>query len=338
MAIDRRLRQTGRFARIEPENAEHGLPPRIARLAHVAWEPCWSQQLKTEGKSANTIKSYLCGTRMFIRTSLTGEPVLRKESIGTVSVQHLAQRIDPDNGRLDIWLHSMNELKPATVNARLAAVGHLLEWTGHRIPDHICRLSRGKQMPKVLSNEELERVRKAAYNSENPLAHLFVTLLLETGIRVSELCGLDTHDVDLEDLSARVVGGKGNKDRMVLFTDQTSEILESWFVLRSTIDLADEDALLVNSRGRRITPRAVQKLMDRVAQEAGLARSRLSPHTLRHNFATGLLRRGADLVSIQRLLGHASIQTTRVYLEIDDRTLRQVYARAQDPSRFDEPS
>ncbi|MBK00692.1 MAG: hypothetical protein CMB48_07095 [Euryarchaeota archaeon] len=306
------------------------LPDRIIRLSHVSWHPCWIQQLKTEGKSNNTIKSYLCAVKKFLKTKISSnEKEMSNEYLENLTVKDLNSYVNPENGRLDIWLQSINELKASTVNARLAAISHLIEWVGHHVPEHIIRPRKGKQIPKILSNSELKSVRTAAFNSENPIAHLIVTLLLETGIRVSELCGLNIHDVDFKDKSARVVGGKGNKDRMVLYTEQTADVLNCWLALRNKIILVDEDALLVNSKGKRITPRGIQKLMDRIAEDANISKKRLSPHVLRHNFATGLLERGADIVSIQRLLGHANIQTTRVYLEINDQTLREVYTRAQ---------
>ncbi|RAH14625.1 MAG: hypothetical protein CMB56_005085 [Methanobacteriota archaeon] len=311
-----------------PESVK--LPDRIARLSNVSWHPCWIQQLKTEGKSFNTIKSYSYAVRKFIDTKIsTNDKKLENEKLENLTVNKLYTHINPKNGRLDIWLQSINNLKSSTVNARLAAITHLIEWVGHNLPEYIIRPRKGKHIPKILSNNELKKVRIAAFNSENPIAHLIVTFLLETGIRISELCGLNVHDVDFADKSARVVGGKGNKDRMVLYTEQTAEILTGWIIFRKQLNLVDSDALLVNSKGKRITPRGIQKLMDKIAENAGISKNRLSPHILRHNFATGLLERGADIVSIQRLLGHSNIQTTRVYLEINDQTLREVYSRAQ---------
>ncbi len=179
---------------------------------------------------------------------------------------------------------------------------------------------------------------RALRESEDPLAMPISTLMLDTGLRVSELCSLDIDDVDKEDLSALVIGVKGEKDRTVLFTESTVDVLESWEPIREgRIESGPDDrlrAVFVSSRGRRVNPRSVQKIMDRLADQADIPRSRLSPHTLRHTFATGLLERGADLVTIQRLLGHSSIATTRVYLEIGDQTLREIYHRAQRSPRI----
>jgi len=125
-----------------------------------------------------------------------------------------------------------------------------------------------------------------------------------------------------------------------LFTEATVNAIDAYNQIRAMIveqhppSDAHRDALILNRRGRRLTPRAVQKLMDSMADEADIPRSKLSPHTLRHNFATGLLERGVDLVSIQRLLGHSNISTTRVYLEISDQSLREIYHRAQMAQRI----
>ena len=202
------------------------------------------------------------------------------------------------------------------------------------MPDWIQRPNRSRSLPRTLGRNELGRVRTAATQSEDPLAQPVVTILLDTGLRVSELCGLDIDDVDVEDMSALVIGGKGEKDRTVLFTQATVDAIEAWTPIRNArVQMSEgedrERSLLLSSRGRRMNPRSVQKLIARLADAAEIPRSRLSPHTLRHTFATGLLERGADLVTIQRLLGHASIATTRVYLEIGDQTLREIYHRAQ---------
>ena len=327
---------SGRFGRrfdSDEIGLEDSLPSRLNRLAELKWHDCWIQQLRSEKKSSHTIRAYDVAARAFSTTPLPGEGALVWEKASAIPVRPFHAFVDPNNGRMDAWMNSLGELKPSTINAKIAALTHLLKWLGHTVPDWIQRPSRSRSLPKTLGRRELARLRKAVSESEDPLAMPVSTLMLDTGLRVSELCALDIDDIDKEDLSALVIGGKGEKDRTVLFTHSSVEVLESWEPIRERRlrDANDSGlrAVFVSSRGRRINPRSIQKMMDRLAEAADIPKSRLSPHTLRHTFATGLLERGADLVTIQRLLGHSSIATTRVYLEIGDQTLREIYHRAQ---------
>ncbi len=319
-----------------------GLPSRLARLADMPWHGCYEMQLASEKKSKHTLRSYRTATKQFLLTELPGELKPSWDALQNIRVKDISRWVDPNNGRLDLWVQSISNLASATINARLASVGHLLNWLGHRVPDWVTRPQKGRSLPKTLTYREMERLKEAAANSENPFANLVITLFLDTGIRVSELCALDRASVDIDDLSATVREGKGGKDRLVLFTNATVRAIEAYNQIRAMIiqkhTPVDEhrDALILNRMGRRLTPRAVQKLMDTMADEADIPRSKLSPHTLRHNFATGLLERGVDLVSIQRLLGHSNIATTRVYLEISDQSLREIYHRAQMAQRFED--
>ena len=309
------------------------MPSRLHRLSELPWHDCWMQQLRSEKKSTHTIRAYGVAARDFSVTRLPRESSLDWDEVRGLPVSSFLMRADPNNGRMDAWLNELGELKPTTINAKIAAVSHLLKWLGYTVPDWIQRPSRSRSLPKTLGRRELRRLKQAARESEDPLALPISTLLLDTGLRVSELCGLDLDDIDIEDLSALVIGGKGENDRTVLFTDSTVGVIEAWEPIRaSRLSMSGDEkqrALFLSSRGRRINPRSIQKMMDRLADSADIPRSRLSPHTLRHTFATGLLERGADLVTIQRLLGHASIATTRIYLEINDQTLREIYHRAQ---------
>ena len=311
------------------------LPSRLQRLSSLPWYECWIQQLRTEKKSVHTIRAYTVAAKTFSTTCLPGETERDWGQMQTTSVEDFHDIANPNGGRMDAWMNSLGELRPSSLNARIAAISHLLGWFGHTVPDWIQRPTRRKTLPRTLGRSELIRLRKAAGNSEDPLSSPVVTILLDTGLRVSELCGLDIEDLDLEDLSALVIGGKGEKDRTVLFTEATARAVEAWMPIRRSRNKLssegkEERSLLLSSRGRRMNPRSVQKLIDKLAEASDIPKSRLSPHTLRHTFATGLLERGADLVTIQRLLGHSSIATTRVYLEIGDQTLREIYHRAQN--------
>jgi len=310
------------------------LPQRLQRLALLPWFECWSQQLKTEKKSEHTIRSYAVAAKTFTITPLPNEKISSWNEIKEIQVSELFRRINPDNGRIDSWLNTIGDLRPATINARIAAITHLLKWMGYAIPEWIQRPARSRTLPRTLGKNDLQKVRLAAIRSEDPIAFPIITMMLDTGLRCSEICNLDLDDVDLEDLSALVIGGKGEKDRTVLFTNATSDALDAWRPIRNArlkncTREKDLRSLFFSSRSRRLNPRSVQKLLDRIADASDIPRTRLSPHVLRHSFATGLLERGADLVTIQRLLGHANISTTRVYLEIGDQTLREIYHRAQ---------
>ena len=304
------------------------LPPRLVTRAHLPWLACYTTQLQTEGKSVNTQKSYMVALRHLIEMPLPGENILSERERDGMSVEELLERVEPFNGRLDLWVHSLIDRSPSTVKARLAAANHLMNWLGQKWPEHLVRPKSGKKLPRTLTSRELTLVKEAASCSEDPVTNLVVTMILDTGLRVSELCELSLSDIDLHDHSAMVIDGKGGKDRLVLFTQATVARILAWLPLRDARGPKGEH-LLVTKAGTALQSRTIQRMMDRLADEAEIPRGRLTPHVLRHNFATGLLERGADLVSIQRLLGHASIATTRVYLEISDQTLREIYKRAQ---------
>jgi len=155
--------------------------------------------------------------------------------------------------------------------------------------------------------------------------------LYAAGLRISELTGLDVDDVDLDDGTIRCIG-KGSKERIVPVGRAALDAIAAYlrdarpgFAARAKD--RSEHALFVNQRGRRLTRQGCWKLLKRYAERAKLVR-RISPHTLRHTFATHLIERGADVRIVQELLGHASVSTTQVYTLTSVEHLREVYVSA----------
>ncbi|MBE6481188.1 MAG: tyrosine recombinase XerC [Actinomyces ruminicola] len=150
--------------------------------------------------------------------------------------------------------------------------------------------------------------------------------LYATGVRVSELCALDLGDVDATRRTMRVLG-KGNKERTVPYGGPAAAALEDWLAVRGAVAASDAGAaLFLGARGHRIGPRAVREIVHRAAARAGVPD--LGPHGLRHSAATHVLSGGADLRSVQELLGHASLATTQRYTHVSAERLRAVYAQA----------
>jgi integrase/recombinase XerC len=198
-----------------------------------------------------------------------------------------------------------------------------------------------KKLPRHLRPGEVETLLESVTGDE-PLDQrdrAILELLYATGLRVGELVSLDWTDLDLKARVLRVFG-KGGKERMVPFGRHATESLEDWLTgwrqLRQKTGNdsgeALEEPVFLNYRGRRLSARSVRRLMDRRVQEAAIAGG-VHPHTLRHTFATHLLEGGADLRSIQELLGHSSLSTTQNYTHLELERLQNVYRGAHPRAR-----
>src|SRR5205814_2178846 len=188
---------------------------------------------------------------------------------------------------------------------------------------------REKQLPSVMQTSEVALLIDQA-DAATPLGardRAFLELLYASGLRIGELVGIDLDDIELR---ARLVKvhGKGSKERIVPFGSKAEEAVRAWIEMRvSFIRDIEEQALFVNYRGERITQRSVRRLFDGYIRKAAL-RAGISPHTMRHSFATHLLNAGADLRGIQELLGHASLSTTQKYTHLNDWQLIAVYKKS----------
>jgi len=185
---------------------------------------------------------------------------------------------------------------------------------------------REKHLPSVLQPSDVVLLIEQA-DTSNTLGlrdRAFLEVLYASGLRISELVGIDIEDVELRGRLVKV-RGKGSKERIVPFGAKAEEAIRAWLEVRgSLVSDIEEPAVFVNYRGERITTRSVRRLFDGYVRKASL-RAGISPHTMRHSFATHLLNAGADLRGIQELLGHASLATTQVYTHVSKERLRAVY-------------
>ncbi|MGN1400566.1 MAG: tyrosine recombinase XerC [Bacillus sp. (in: firmicutes)] len=184
-----------------------------------------------------------------------------------------------------------------------------------------------QRLPHFLYEEEITLLFKSIDGS-TPLGKRDVALLevlYGTGIRVSECCGMTLKDIDFS-LETILVHGKGKKDRYVPFGKYASDALHIYIngARNELVNGAGHDYVFVNSRGERLTERGVRYILTRMVRKAG-NEGKLHPHMLRHSFATHLLNNGADLRSVQELLGHDSISSTQVYTHVTKEQLRKVY-------------
>jgi site-specific recombinase XerD len=209
-----------------------------------------------------------------------------------------------------------NGLAPATIARNLAAVRSFLRFTlgPTRVPDASLGPRRPQRLPEAPKREEIESI-VDSLDGDGPLVlrnHALIELVYSAGLRSAEAVGLDLGDVDFEQEHLRV-RGKGGKERVVPLGEEAAHLLARYLRdARPELARRANDALFLSTRGRRLDTSTLRRLLPH-------------PHRLRHSFATHLLEGGADLRTIQELLGHSSLSTTQIYSHVDARRLRRVY-------------
>jgi len=218
------------------------------------------------------------------------------------------------------------EISPSTITRKIASLKGFFKFLSYnrKISTNPTSLLSSpklpKKLPKVLSTTEIEKILK---NNLNTQELAIVELLYSAGLRVSELTDLKYKNVNLNQRILKVFG-KGSKERIIPINKKCVEILKKYIKKRELVSLkySSCEFFFIDEKGKKITRQKIYKI---IKEQSNLVNKKISPHTIRHSFATHLLENGADLRVVQELLGHASIVTTQLYTHISKRTLRDVY-------------
>lgn len=284
------------------------------------------EHLRTQRRlSKNTLRSY--------RTDLA--QLLEFLGEGLLKASHEDLR--------DFLASRHREISPRSTGRKLAAIRAFYRfakrrgWVKTSPAARIRSIQVPKKLPKVLDVDEMTALLKAP-DGNTGLGlrdRALLELLYATGMRVSELTGLDMNDLDLKQRVVRVLG-KGGKERLVPFGKRARQALHEYFPAREGLLARSKrpavDAVFLNRFGGRLSDRSVRRLLDKAIVRAGVLYD-VSPHALRHTFATHLLSGGADLRSIQELLGHSSLSTTQGYTNVDMKHIMEVYDSAHPRAR-----
>ena len=184
-------------------------------------------------------------------------------------------------------------------------------------------------LPKFLKDEELNKIFDVCSldTSINQRDSLIIELLYATGVRVSELVNIKIKDIDMNEKVIKVLG-KGSKERIVLYNNHTANVLDVYLKDGYRFfNKKNSEYLILNKDGNHLSERYVRKVIDKLVKKAGLD-LKISPHTIRHTFATDMLEEGSDLMTVKELLGHESLNTTSIYTHVTNSQIRKVYDMA----------
>lgn len=270
-------------------------------------------------KSPQTVKAYVGDVQSFLEyaTAITSDIT------------------DIDQYVIREWLASDYEHHQAsTIGRRIASIRAFFKWAksaGIVTVNPALAIKTPKKpqsLPKFLSQKQMTQMLQRESDDVIAVRDIAILeLLYATAIRVSELCGLDIADINFEEMSIKVIG-KGNKERIVPFGAPCRGAIEKWISLRSSIKSVEKQpALFLGARGKRIDPRVVREVVYKTIEALGEI-EKLGPHAIRHSAATHMMESGADLRTLQEILGHSNLSTTQIYTHVSVKRLQDVFNQA----------
>ena len=281
--------------------------------------------------SSHTLRAYATDLSQFLTFLSAGQG-----SDSGESVTALLQSVDRHTIREYLAKLQRQGMSPRTLARKLAALRSFFKYLHARglcaaNPAKLVSSRKlGRPLPHVLSVDEVERLVEAPDDSTilGKRDRAILETLYSTGIRAGELATLRLDNVDLISGTIRVFG-KGRKERIALLGSPATRALRAYLAVRSDLTgQSDVTHVFVNHRGGPLTSRSVQRIVHKYATTVLPTRAEISPHTFRHSFATHMLNRGADLRSVQELLGHASLTSTQIYTHLTIERLKEVHRRA----------
>ena len=292
------------------------------------------QVLKIEkNHSSNTINSYLSDLKSFEKYLLKRKISFKRTINDTEVVKKYFRYL------------SRSKISPRSIKRKFSSLSSYFSYLIERKKikknplNGIYTPKLIKKLPTVLSVEEIKKIFKQSENSDNELLGLrdrcIIELLYSCGLRVSELCELKVNNIQFDSNVIRFFG-KGNKERIIPLTFYAKEWLEKYLYqsrqILSNRKLSDQKYVFLSNNGKRLTRAAIWQSIKKYVGAAGITKT-VSPHTFRHSFATHLVDGGANLVEIQKLLGHSDISTTEIYVHLSKDFIDSEYMKAFDKKK-----
>lgn len=308
---------------MQPDDRSDSQPRSARPVTLVDWANEFLQHLSVEkGASEHTIRAYAGDLQQFV--NFVGTKVRLPEELST---RHLRAFLAE--------LHRLGYARKS-LGRKIACVRTFIRFLmRHGVIDSNPAVGlrtprESRTLPEVLTAEEAEQLLEDTSGTDwfAIRDRAILELFYSSGLRVSELVGLNLQDVDVEN-RVLLVRGKGRRERLAPFGRIAARALKAWLEVRGQVARDghwDKEALFLNRYGRRISQRSIARMLQKRVKRAGL-KKHVSPHTLRHSFATHLLDNGADVRSVQELLGHKQLSTTQIYTHISSSRMRQIYDR-----------